>query len=181
MNYTDEYGVVYSEDRKVLLKFSKDCSFYEVPDGTETLGAQAFKDCDKLTGLSLPSSLTKVESSAFLGCKHVQEIIFRGTLSEYLRIEWYASIEYGHIVSVNGEAVKNLIVPNDVDAINANAFYYCKSIETVKFHPGVKKIGDDAFNKSALTGDIILPDGFTTIGSYLSLILKLNQSPFQVQ
>jgi len=166
MNYTDEYGVEYSEDRKVLLKFSKDRSFYEVPDGTEKLGAQAFKDCEKLTGLSLPASLTKVEGSAFLGCKHVQEIVFRGTLSEYLRIEWLASIECGHIVSVNGEPVKNLVVPNDVDAISAYAFYYCKSIETLKLHPGVKKIGDDAFNKSALSGDIILPEGFTTIGAY---------------
>ena len=73
------------ENNKILTK-SKDkilCSIpidetYEVPQGVTTIGESAFKGDDRITTVTLPDSVTKIESSAFYECPQLKEIHYRG-------------------------------------------------------------------------------------------------------
>ena len=166
MNYTDIYGVEYSEDRKTLLKFSKEQTVYVIPEGTITIGTSAFKDCDKLSKLSIPVSLKTVESNAFTGCKHITSIEYAGSLKDWLLINWSSWIECAHSLQLDGVVVKDIVIPDDIEEIKPSAFYYCTSIQSLKCNSKLKSIEASAFNKSSLSGDIILPEGLKSLDKY---------------
>ena len=166
MNYTDQYGVEFTEDRKTLLKFSKEQTVYVIPDGTITIGTSAFKDCDKLTKLCIPVSLKTVESNAFSGCKHLTSVEYAGSLRDWLLINWNSWIECAHSVQLDGVIIKNVVIPDDIEEIKPHAFYYCNSVQSLKCNSKLKAIGASAFNKSSISGDIILPEGLKSIDKY---------------
>jgi hypothetical protein len=42
-----------------------------IPNGCESIGAYAFKDCTKLTQIFIPASVTSIDPSAFSNCGQV--------------------------------------------------------------------------------------------------------------
>lgn len=163
MNYTDIYGVVYSEDRKTLLKCPVELGDCTVHEGTEVIGKSAFKDCISLKSLSLPSSIRTIENDAFSGCNHLASLQYGGTINGWLQIDWNSWIECGHSISIDGNVLQNLIVPEGVEIIKRYAFYYCTSLKSVTFSSSIKTIEESAFNKSNITGALFLPDSLVTI------------------
>ncbi|WP_211642741.1 leucine-rich repeat protein, partial [Porphyromonas levii] len=71
--YVDDYGVMYSPDRKRLLRCSKSISTYTIPDGVMVICNEAFDDCFGLRALTLPSSLTSIGANPFLDTQVVLE------------------------------------------------------------------------------------------------------------
>ena len=67
--WTDEYGVVYSADRKRLLIAPKKIKEYAVLPGTKVIGEAAFFLRESLTSIHLPKGITSIGNSAFEGCK----------------------------------------------------------------------------------------------------------------
>lgn len=62
-------GVLYSKDEKTLVLCPQGKQgVFVVPDGVECVDYYAFFDCDKLTDIRLPWSLTNVRRSAFAEC-----------------------------------------------------------------------------------------------------------------
>ena len=43
----------------------------EIPDGCESIGKWAFKDCTSLTKIRIPASVTTIDDTAFNGCADV--------------------------------------------------------------------------------------------------------------
>ena len=71
-NYIDEYGVIYSSDRKVLIQWhdfqnKNDCFpiSYVVQEGTEIICDEAFMYCKDLEIISLPTSLKIIGENVF--------------------------------------------------------------------------------------------------------------------
>lgn len=57
--YSSIDGVLYSKDHKVLYAYpNKHGSIYEVPEGVEIIEKFAFKDCDNIKMIMLPSTIT---------------------------------------------------------------------------------------------------------------------------
>ena len=72
--YIDEYGVEYTSDKKILLKWhdilKEKTNFpksYSVCEGTEIICDNAFMNCKNLTTIHLPKSLKFIGSSVFVG------------------------------------------------------------------------------------------------------------------
>ena len=63
--WTDEYGVVYSADRKRLLKAPGDIEEYSVLPGTKVIGDRAFYLCESLTSIHFPEGITSIGNWAF--------------------------------------------------------------------------------------------------------------------
>lgn len=61
-------GVIFSSDKKTLVKYPRDKSGeeYIVPEGTEIISEKAFYDNSNLSKIILPLSLKEIENSAFL-------------------------------------------------------------------------------------------------------------------
>ena len=166
MDFVDQYGVLFSEDKKTLKKFQSGIQSYTVPVGVEKIASSAFKNCDSLKELILPNSLKLVDTNAFDGCKHINRVEFTGTMVERLQIKWQTWIENGHAIVVDGVLVEELVIPQTITKILDYAFYYCSSLRAIVFHNGIEEIGKCAFNKTKLSGALCLNEGLKRIGAH---------------
>jgi len=72
--WTDEYGVVFSVDKKQLIKAPKELKEYIIPEGTVSIEARAFKS-SQIESVLIPNSVTRIKFGAFAWCdKLVVEI-----------------------------------------------------------------------------------------------------------
>lgn len=160
MNYIDQFGVEYSEDRKTLIKAPKDLSGeYYIKSGVTTIAKSAFEGCGRLTSIHIPASFQKLETSAFSKCIVLGSIYYNGDLIDWLQLDWNSCFDAGYNLYFNNELVSDITIPDAISLIKDNAFYWCLSLKHVNFHAGVAEIGVNAFNKSGITGLLTLPEG----------------------
>ena len=57
-------------------------------EGVTSIGREAFLNCEWMTEVTLPASLTRIGIDAFAGCDRLQEIHFGGTAAEFLAIDF---------------------------------------------------------------------------------------------
>lgn len=98
-------GVLYSGDGKVLCAYpNAHGETYEVPKGVTTIKKFAFKSCDSIHTIILPSSLQVIEINAFYRCTNLKHIIcdmpspqfkFEGFCGDYGEVnpKWYYTKE----------------------------------------------------------------------------------------
>lgn len=84
-----------------------------LPQGITTIGAQAFRNCQKLQAINLPSSLTSIGSEAFNQCKDLQSVTFANS---------YSNLTIGGSAFYNCKLTNTIILPNGVTTIGGNAF-----------------------------------------------------------
>ena len=72
-SFIDRYGVVFSFDKKKLLK-GVNIKSYFVPYGTEVISEEAFKDCFLLTMIIIPETVRTIQKEAFSGCTSLRII-----------------------------------------------------------------------------------------------------------
>ena len=173
----DYYNVEFSEDRKTLVRAPKDLSGeYVVPEGVVVIGPSAFSGCSSLNKIILPFTLNTIGGNAFNDCKALTSVYYNGDLEDWLLINSETGFQCSHrfYLKENGEYTEavSLIIPEDVEEIRQYAFYYCRSVHDVKFHDGILAIGDCAFNKSEIAGDIVLPPNLSSLGEYCFLSCK---------
>jgi hypothetical protein len=72
-------NVIFSADRKTLIHCPKNYSGeFEIPEGTETLGIEAFAGSKELTSIIFPLSLKKIEMLAFANSNALRKISIAG-------------------------------------------------------------------------------------------------------
>ena len=63
--------------------------------------------------------------------------------------------------------IKSVTFPSTLKKIGDLAFAYCSNLTDLDLPEGLEEIGDGAFmNSENLTGNLLIPDGVTTIGNY---------------
>jgi len=98
-----------------------------------TIGESAFKGAE-ITSISLPSSIVKIEASAFEGCTVLKSAIF----SEGLKAIGEKAFSYC-------PALESVYFPTSLEEISDEAFSYCTGIRTIDIPKGVLRIKDNAF------------------------------------
>lgn len=63
-----------------------------------SIGVGAFKDCDYLELVVIPSTVTSIQSRAFFGCSQLGNVVFEGTKSQWEAIEKGEEWAYGTII-----------------------------------------------------------------------------------
>ena len=71
---TDDCGVMYSTNKKRLLRAPKDLTSYTIGDETVTICDGAFEDCKALKKIVVANSILKIGSRAFNGCSSISHI-----------------------------------------------------------------------------------------------------------
>lgn len=68
-------GVLYTADEKTLIAYPN-CwgKSYSIPIGVENIANKAFKDCQHLQQLTIPSTLKHIGTNAFYRCKNLSDI-----------------------------------------------------------------------------------------------------------
>ncbi len=69
-------GVLYSHDKRILYAYpNAHGNIYEVPEGVEIIEKFAFKDCDNIEILMLPSTIKHIKVNAFYRAKKLAKVI----------------------------------------------------------------------------------------------------------
>lgn len=98
----------------------------------ETIGVDAFFNSHKLTEITLPSTITSIESGAFSGTG----------IASFNYPQNFASIESGVFQNTS---LKEFSVPKAVTEINDQAFTGCTDLVKISIPESVKYIGTDVF------------------------------------
>ena len=71
----DGFGVTYSKDGKKLLKATEGlCDHYMIKEGTKVICNAAFSECEYLTSINIPDSVTSIGYAAFYECDSLTSI-----------------------------------------------------------------------------------------------------------
>ena len=125
-----------------------------LPDGLEKLGAYAFADCESLTGLTLPSSITKLEEGLLSSCNSITEFDF-GNM-QITEIGDYAFASCENLVSIT--------IPEGVTELGSNVFYRCYGLKEVHISDTVEKFGDSVFAQCKALEKVYIPATLTKYG-----------------
>ncbi len=151
-----------------------------LPNGLETIGQNAFYDCQALTLTSgvFPSTLTSIGQEAFYNCDGITSVEFQRGLT---------SIGVRAFYDCQALTLTSGVFPSTLTSIGQEAFYNCDGLTSVEFQSGLTSIGVRAFcdcgslasitlpftmrslNTGVFSGctaltSITIPEGFTSIG-----------------
>ena len=101
------------------------------------IGPYAFKNCDNLISVTLPSSVESIEKNAFAGCENLKEIVLPDSL---LSIKKYAF--------ENCKSLRSIHLPESLTSIGACAFKGCQSLTEITIPASVQSIEKDIFYKA---------------------------------
>lgn len=184
-------GVLFNNATWTLAAYptAREGAEYQVPEGTQTIGARAFVDCDQLQQVVLPPSLRIIGTAAFSGC----DSLVRADLPEGVQTVGSAAFYWcvrlqscripASVETVMAYAFINCssIAGFQVDVANARfsapqgALYNRESLEFLAWPPaspareaavpeGAKAVAHAAFMNCAALEKITLPEGLERIG-----------------
>ena len=135
----------------------------------------------------IPDSVTSIEDVAFYRCSSLTTVKYLGDIAGWCAIEFgdiYANpMYYAKELYINNTLVTELVIPNTITEIKANAFFYnCNGLITVKYTGDIASwceiefgniyanpmyYADELYiNDILIAGELIIPDSVTSIGDY---------------
>ena len=105
-----------------------------IPKGMKEIPFRAFINCEDLTTVVIPDSVTCIVNAAFYGCSSLTEIVIPNSVTSI------GAGAFSHCSSL-----KNIVIPNSVTQIGYNAFGFCTSLTNIVIPNSVTSIGDRAF------------------------------------
>ena len=126
----------------------------------------AFRDCTKLTSVSIPKSVTSIGEQAFAGCSGLTSINVDSENPNYSEIDGVLCNKDKTILLLYpGGKQGEYIIPNSVSTIGAMAFYSCKNLTSVTIPNNVTSIGNNAFTNCTGLTSIEIPNSVDSIGN----------------
>ena len=133
-----------------------------------SIGNFAFGGCSGLTSVTIPESVTDIGEQAFSGCNGLTSVTIPD-LAAWCSIAFAGSssnpLYYAHHLYMNGEEIRNLIIPSSVTSIGSYAFSGCTSLTSVSIPEGVSSIGNSAFFGCSGLTSVTIPESVTSIES----------------
>ena len=157
-NFCDFEGVLFTKDKSTLLLCpAARTGTYVIPDGVKTIDPFAFRDCELLTGLTIPGSVTEIPQLAFNGCWALETVVLGSGLRKIgQRAFYYCS------------KLKGITIPDSVTEIGSEAFYGCGALETVVLGSGLRELGQCAFTDCSALKEITIPGSLTVLSGTAS-------------
>ena len=144
--------------------------------GLLSIEDNAFKNCNNLCQITLPSTITNIGASAFQSCKSLRVV----TIPENLPLTKISENAFSGC-----EKLESFYLPREVRVIQAGAFYNCSLMKKITFESDSKlKVIESAntsngvFQKTGLDS-ICIPKSVTTIGTYAFSQSKIQKLSFE--
>lgn len=120
-----------------------------IGDNVTSIGDNAFYCCESLTSLSIPSGLTSIGRYTFYQCNaltsvHITDLT--AWCNIYFSHQYSNPLSCAHHLFINGEEIKDLVIPNSVTTIKKVAFFGFSGMTSISISNSVTSIGDAAFH-----------------------------------
>ena len=134
-----EDGVLYISNCLIKAK-TEIKGAYTIREGCRVIADNAFGECDKLSSVTIPNSVTHIGSSAFSGCRQLSSITLPGSVTN---IGQYAFSSCSGLTTIN--------LPNSVMNIGDYAFSGCSGLTSITIPSSVTSVGNRAFRNCLFT------------------------------
>ena len=126
---------------------------------------RAFGECSSLTSVTIPSSVTSIDSRAFDGCSSLTDINVNSSNQSYKSIDGVIFSKDSKKLEIypQGKKETSYTVPYGTTSIETEAFYGCSNLTSIIISDGVTSIGNQAFAKCTGLTNITIPDSVTII------------------
>ena len=141
------------------------------------IGYMAFCACNRLTILTLPSSITSISNSAFYGCRGLTSVTLPSSITSIGDLAFngcsgLTSLTLPSSLTSIGNSVFNgcsgltsLTLPSSLTSIGNSAFYGCSGLTSVTLPSSLTSIGNSAFYGCSGLTSVTLPSSLTSIGN----------------
>lgn len=147
-----------------------------IPNGVKEIHELAFSHCNCVVSVTVPDSVTYIGNSAFYECKNLESItvgqddIFVDSnafkLCNKLADDSGLIVVKNNFVGCISGSCKNIVIPEGVTRVCADALNSCFDLESVKLPESLIEICDRAFAKCPDLKSINIPKSVKHIGSY---------------
>jgi hypothetical protein len=139
-----------------------------ISEGITSIGGYAFGGCSSLTSVSLPASLTQLDSPVFPATGALRSFTVAGGNTVFVTAESgrvLLSSDRRTLIALAGATSGDWVVPDGVQIIGPGALFGCESIRSLSLPESVTTIGHLAFVRMTLLREFRLPASVTRIGA----------------
>lgn len=151
-----EDGIVYSDASKKSIDgcISSKSGKISIPNGIESIGWSAFRNCAKLSDIIISDSVTEISSRAFEGCRGLTQITIPSSVAYIQEHTFNECTELTNIYIQSGvttigdyafshcSSLSNIIIPDSVTSLGTYPFLGCINLKEVVFGNGLTDIED---------------------------------------
>lgn len=129
----------------------------------------AFSSCKKMTSIAIPATVQRIGYSAFASCSGLKTVNVED-LASWCSVKQEGGSEgnplrLAHCLLLNGEKIKELVIPEGVTAIGNDAFHDVYTLTSVVIPSTVTQIGSEAFAGCSEMRSLTMASGVKVIGS----------------
>ncbi len=140
---------------------STDITTCEINSNCKIIASFAFKDCNNLTTVSIPESVTYIDDYTFYGCENLQ-------YNEYGNALYWGTKDNPYVVLAKAKSID--ITSCEIDSgckiIFDCAFLGCDKLTSISIPNSVINIGERAFQSCNHLESVAIPNSVIRIGKY---------------
>ena len=156
-----------------------------IPNSVLEIEEYSFQGCNKIQGLKLSTSLTKLAKYAFDGGSSIQgSITLPDTLDNSSNLNLFGTYAFNNCSSLeevnigskiayinpytfnNNSSLEKIVIPNNVLRIDNYAFADCVTSVSLDLGTGIQAINTYAFSNNSSLQAIYIPDSVESIGTF---------------
>lgn len=117
-------GNLYTKDGKMLIKYcrSHPRTAFSVPRGVETIEGSAFKSCDNLESILLPTTIKTIKNRAFANCQKLEQVVLA---AEEIGERAFINCKELKLVALCSPSIPELFDSDVFKDTNSNLKFYC--------------------------------------------------------